>query len=224
MLSGSWWVHDFIQAEQVPLLLSWIFWVIFSICLHELAHGWTAIWQGDDTPLRLNRMTMNPLVHMGGLSLLVFALIGIAWGVMPVDPSRFRNRRWGDVLVSAAGPAMNVALAFTSLTLCAVWIQYAGAVGNENLNNNIEKFFLIGGTLNLVLAAFNLLPIPPLDGSRVLSGFSHRARELFQSPQSQMFSLFFLFVIFMTGAAGMLFVVSAEISDTFVRFLLKVLP
>jgi hypothetical protein len=93
-------------------------WVIGSIVLHELAHGWAAIRLGDTTPRDLGHMTWNPLVHMGGFSLVVFAVIGIAWGMMPVDPSRLRGR-YGDALVALAGPAMNIVLAAVSF---AVWL------------------------------------------------------------------------------------------------------
>ena len=73
----SWWVSNFAQSGHYVELVSWIFWVLLSITLHELAHGWAAIWQGDDTPIRLNRMTANPIAHMGLPSLVVFALCGI---------------------------------------------------------------------------------------------------------------------------------------------------
>ena len=119
---GTWWVHDLYLQGRTVELISWIFWVIFSIVLHELSHGWAALWQGDDTPRRLGHMTANPIVHMGGLSLLVFALIGIAWGVMPTDPSRYRWGRRGRVFVAAAGPAMNVALSLIALTTLATLI------------------------------------------------------------------------------------------------------
>ncbi len=68
----TWWVHDLYQQGRTVELISWTFWVIFSITLHELAHGWTAILQGYDTTRRLNRMTLNPFVHMGGMSLIMF--------------------------------------------------------------------------------------------------------------------------------------------------------
>ncbi len=225
MLSGGdWWVHYYIHSGQVPMLLSRVFWVIFAICLHELAHGWVALWQGDDTPRRLNRMTMNPLVHMGGLSLLVFALIGIAWGVMPTDPSKYRNRRWGRVLVAVAGPAMNIVLAIISLTLLAFWVQYGQGLVGETLFENVANFLFVGGWLNIILAIFNMLPIPPLDGSQVLSGMSYKAYEFFQSPQSQMFGLFVLLAIFITGAARVLFSVAAELSQLYVDALRWVIP
>lgn len=224
LTGGGWWVHSYIQNDQIPMLLSWVFWVIFSICLHELAHGWTALWQGDDTPRRLNRMTMNPLVHMGGMSLLVFALIGIAWGVMPTDPSQYRNRRWGRVLVAAAGPAMNIALALVSLTSLALWATFADGAVSETLFENIADFLFLGGLLNIVLAAFNMLPIPPLDGSQVLSGLSFQMQQFFNSQQSQMFGLFVLLAIFITGAAGVLFGVAAGLSNLYVDVLRSLLP
>src|SRR5688572_29409894 len=107
---SGWWMGNLAAQREYALLVSWIFWVLFSITLHELAHGWAALWQGDDTPRRLGRMTPNPIVHMGWVSLLMFAIVGIAWGVMPVDPSRFRWKRKGRTIVYGAGPAMNVAL------------------------------------------------------------------------------------------------------------------
>jgi len=199
----SWWVHDLYQSGQTVVLVSWIFWVIFSIVLHELAHGWAALWQGDDTPRRLDRMTMNPLVHMGGRSLLVFAVIGIAWGMMPTDPSRYRWKRRGRIVVAGAGPAMNIALALVALTARVVWLRVEPT--SEQLLVNVATFLWVGGLLNIILAAFNLLPVPPLDGSSILSGLSRRAYELYQRPEAAMYGMFALLVVFfMTPIRGVL--------------------
>jgi Zn-dependent protease len=224
MFSGQWWVHSYIQAGEVALLISWIFWVIFSICLHELAHGWAALWQGDDTPRRLERMTMNPLVHMGGWSLLIFALIGIAWGVMPTDPSRYRDRRLGRIYVAAAGPAMNIVLAFISLTLAAFWISFADGLVNEQLHNNVYIFLFAGGWLNIVLAAFNLLPIPPLDGSQILSGMSWKFYQMYQNPQTQLFGMFIVLALLITGMFQLFFTVAATICRFYLDIWQLLLP
>ena len=85
---GGWWVHSLVQDGRIVELISWIFWVILSITLHELAHGWVALWQGDDTPRITGRMTANPVVHMGPMSLLVFAVTG---GAPPVATGMARN-------------------------------------------------------------------------------------------------------------------------------------
>ena len=74
--------------------VSWVVTVVVSVVLHELGHGVAALRQGDDTPRTSGHMTLNPLVHMGGLSLFLLFVIGIAWGMMPVNPSRFRSRHW----------------------------------------------------------------------------------------------------------------------------------
>ncbi len=211
---SNWWVHDLYQDGRIVELISWAFWVIFSITMHELAHGWAAIWQGDDTPRRLNRMTANPLVHMGQWSLIVFALVGIAWGMMPVDPSRFRDRRFGRVYVSGAGPAMNVALAISALTLLILWLAW-GPQGSP-IHKNLAVFLWTGGWLNLVLAAFNLLPIPPLDGSSVLSGLSFRIYQFYQRPQMQMIGMFLLLAVFFSGIFSFIFLGAGAIGGLYV--------
>jgi Zn-dependent protease len=219
----TWWVHEFVQQGRYVELISWIVWVLLSITLHELAHGWAAIWQGDDTPVRYQRMTANPVVHMGWHSLIMFALVGIAWGVMPVDPSRFRWRRRGRIVVSGAGPAMNVLLAFVSLTALALWIAY-GPTGNDTFFNNMVIFLSLGGMLNIVLALFNLLPVPPLDGASILSGMSFRAYRFFESQQVQMFGFFIVLVLFISGIGGLFFAAADALGMRYVMALLDVLP
>ena len=99
-MMDQWWVHAAYYQGGWSYVAAWVFWVLFSISLHELAHGWAALWQGDQTPRELGHMTWNPWVHMGPWSLGMFALIGIAWGLMPVQPARFRWGRRGWVLVA----------------------------------------------------------------------------------------------------------------------------
>jgi Zn-dependent protease len=196
----DWWVQNLIEQHRVPELVSQLFWVIFSITLHELAHGWAAIWQGDDTPRALNRMTMNPMVHMGPWSLLMLALCGIAWGLMPTDPSRYRWGRRGRTFVAAAGPAMNIALALVSLLLLAIWTRFV--TPGSTFADNVTTFLFIGGYLNIVLAMFNLLPIPPLDGSNVVSGLNFKAYLFFQKPEVQMYGMFVVIVAFFVTPLG----------------------
>lgn len=200
---GGWWVHDLYQAGRVTELLSWIFWVILSICLHELGHGWAALWQGDDTPRRLDRMTLNPLVHMGPWSLAAFALIGIAWGVMPTDPSRYRWGRRGHIVVAGAGPATNLLLAAVTLTALGFWIALAPSGGR--FHTNVAIFLWTGGWLNVLLAMFNLLPAPPLDGASILGGFSFRMWQLFRHPNAPLVGLVVIVLFFFTPIGGLFF-------------------
>src|SRR5262245_41654647 len=128
-----WWVYQYYHAGMTIELLSWVFWVLLSVTLHELGHGWMAMRLGDQTPELTGHMTLNPLVHMGPFSLIVFVLTGIAWGTMPVDPTRFRMGRHGDALVSLAGPAVNLGLAvvcFVSLLAVMKFVPEGKALSN----------------------------------------------------------------------------------------------
>lgn len=193
----GWWVSD-LMASDPAMLVSWVVWVIASIVLHELAHGWAAIKLGDRTPIETGHMTWNPLVHMGGMSLLMFALVGIAWGMMPINPARLRGRH-AEAIVAAAGPGMNVLLAGAAILLGGLWIAFAQSAG-EPMYSNVVTFFYCGAFLNLILAAFNLLPVPPLDGGRILASFSSAVRRWMMDPQKMMITmLVVLALIFSLG-------------------------
>jgi Zn-dependent protease len=205
-MGSGWWIADLWQAGQTVQLVSWVFWVIASICLHELGHGVAALWEGDDTPRRLGHMTWNPMVHMGTTSILAFILIGFAWGLMPVNPYNFRHRRWGDAIVSAAGPLVNLVLAFVLLTSAGLWAGLVSSAPDAAVwQTNVEIFLLSGGWLNLVLLALNLLPFPPLDGSRILASVWRGYGELIMKPQAQFAGLaVFVVVFWMTPLGGLL--------------------
>ena len=172
--------------------------VVISIVLHELAHGWAAIWQGDDTPQMQGHMTADPIVHMGWFSLLMLALVGIAFGQMPVTARNFRSR-YGDALVSAAGPAMNLLLAFIALTALAVWVKIGGGMAKDGPIHNGQEFMWIFGYFNIALALFNLVPVPPLDGSRILGDFVPAYRRWVDNLGSPMI-LFFIFFMVLLNA------------------------
>lgn len=213
-LVSGWWVHNLFEQGGAPLVATWVIWVIGSIVLHELAHGWAALWQGDETPRELDRMTINPMVHMGPWALLMFALIGITWGLMPTDPSRYRWGRRGRIVVSAAGPAMNLLLAFVALTVLGLWQGVASPSGQ--VADRLVQFLTIGGFLNLALAMFNLLPVPPLDGSGILAGASFTWYRWSQNPQVALYSMLALMVLFfMGGFGGVLFGAAADASNAY---------
>lgn len=167
--------------------------LIVSIVLHELAHGWVALWQGDDTPRALGHMTPNPVTHMGPLGFAAVFVIGLGWGAMPVNPSRFRNR-YGDAMVCVAGPLMNLFLGTIGLTIYARWGQYIPRTGIDPFRENLANATLLFGTYNLILVLLNLIPVPPLDGSRILAdmnpGFANWLRD---TEEHHMFMLIALF-------------------------------
>ena len=169
--------------------------MILSICLHELAHGIAALNQGDDTPRRMGHMTLNPLVHMGWESIIFLCVGGIAWGAMPVNPTKFRSRQWGDALVSAAGPLSNLILGLVSIVMLAI------AVRVEFLS---VGFFYLAAQINLALCMFNFLPIPPLDGFHIFSKFFPELKILDGSN----YGLFVLMIFLISGLGGSLYAVS----------------
>ncbi|MCC5621887.1 site-2 protease family protein [Nostoc sp. CHAB 5715] len=162
--------------------------VIFSITLHELAHGWAAMSQGDNTPQQTGHLTLNPVVHMGKESIIFLCLMGIAWGQMPVNPSKFRSGKLGNILVSAAGPLSNLALGILFIVLLKLFF-------NPSLSGLLSvEFLYLAARINLTLFLFNLLPIPPLDGFHVFSEIFPQLKPL-QYNQFGLFAMMLLFII-----------------------------
>jgi Zn-dependent protease len=155
--------------------------VVLSICLHELAHGIVAIWFGDRTPIETGHMTMNPVVHMGATSLILLLVAGIAWGQMPITPKRLRGR-YARSLVALAGPASNVLMAAIALTALGVWQRFeTDDPQTGTALYTVQHLLFEFGLINVVLAIFNLIPIPPLDGSNLLAGLSPGIAEVMQN-------------------------------------------
>lgn len=191
----GWWVVS--AWEQSPVFLAaWVFWVIFGICLHELGHGWAAISQGDRTPIETGHMTWNPLVHMGPTSLLLFALFGFCWGLMPVNPSRFRSR-YGEAIVAGAGPLMNVLLVAVCLAGLLGWKFLAtGKSIDPDRLTTLFIFLSVGVERNVLAVMFNMIPVPPLDGSHIVSNFVPAYRRLFDGVQGNIAAMIAFMLVF----------------------------
>lgn len=155
--------------------------VVLSICVHELAHGIVAIWHGDRTPIETGHMTLNPAVHMGAMSLILLLVAGIAWGQMPITPSRLHGR-YARSLVALAGPASNVLLAAIALTTLGIWQRFTDGEPSAIIALRSMEYLLgVFGLVNITLAIFNLIPIPPLDGSNLLAGLNPDIDEFMQN-------------------------------------------
>ena len=186
--------------------------VVVSVCLHELAHGLVAVKLGDRTPIEEDRITLNPLVHMGPVSLIVLLISGIAWGAMPIDRNRLRGK-YAEAQVAAAGPFVNFLIAAVTLTALGLWQKHRG-VSSDQLSpvaQNGELLLGVFGIMNVTLAIFNLIPCPPLDGSHILANFSRSfARTLDAMMDSGMYfrMAFILFAV----AGGVIFPVTQRIA------------
>jgi len=163
------------QLTLMQRIVVWILPVIFAITVHEVAHGWVAKKYGDNTASSLGRLTLNPIKHIDwvgtiilpGLLLLTGTGFIFGWAKpVPVDTRNFKNPRKDMAVVALAGPISNLLMALAWALLARI----AVLIGIEFISTPIIYMGVAGISINLVLALINLLPIPPLDGSRVLTG------------------------------------------------------
>lgn len=162
--------------------------LIMSVVVHEVAHAWQARREGDDTADRLGRITLNPLPHLDLVGSFIVPLMlhfsgsGFLFGwakPVPVNPANYRSPKWGDIRVSMAGIVSNLVLAAVFTVVATVLFKFQSVFGPMGV---IGDYLSLGATygilINLVLAFFNLIPIPPLDGSHVLFHFLPRPMAL----------------------------------------------
>ncbi len=153
--------------EQIVIIVA----LILSIVIHEMAHGYAANWLGDPTARLAGRLSGNPLVHLDPLGsviipgILYLSSAGLLFGwakPVPYNPYNLRNRKWGEAMVAAAGPAVNILLA----AIFSLIIRFGGTLELSTSFIEIASYIVY---INILLALFNMIPIPPLDGSKILA-------------------------------------------------------
>jgi len=173
--------------------------LLLAITVHEFAHAWVSHRLGDPTPRYNERITLNPLAHVDPLGMITLLLFGFGWGkAVEIDPSYYRNQRQGVLLVSVAGPVTNIVLAF---------VLMLGFVVLLTLNPMLEGSFIMqllqtAFSINIVLAVFNMLPVPPLDGSKVLASLLPRKYAYRFQSIAQQWGFFILIGLMATGLIG----------------------
>jgi Zn-dependent protease len=178
--------------------------LLLALTLHEFAHGYVAFRLGDPTAKDLGRLTLNPLKHLDPLGTIAFFIIKFGWAKpVPVNPANFKNPRQDMLWVALAGPATNLMLAIVCALLVKVLVIMAQSLPYSTLAEAIlvplHGMLVAGVWINVVLCVFNFLPIPPLDGSRILSGLlpEHLAKSYMQVER---YGFIILLVLLATGA------------------------
>jgi Zn-dependent protease len=161
------------QGEYLAFLMLALS-LVLAISLHEYSHALVADLQGDRLPRAMGRLTPNPIRHLDPLGTILILLVGFGWG-KPVEfrPQALSSKRFGAALVALAGPLMNLLLAVTGSLLLALVLRMPAGGGQDAL----ITFLLYFVTINVFLAVFNLIPLPPLDGSRLLTMFLPPKRQ-----------------------------------------------
>jgi Zn-dependent protease len=154
--------------NQVTQILALVIPILFALTIHELSHGLMALHFGDPTAKNAGRLTLNPLAHLDPIGTLMLFIVHFGWAKpVPVNPAYFKDPKKDMIWVSLAGPVSNIILAF----LTGMIIRVVGMEMSNNFTLNFLKLMLYYSlTINLALAVFNLIPIPPLDGSKILQG------------------------------------------------------
>ncbi|MBU1083436.1 site-2 protease family protein [Patescibacteria group bacterium] len=139
--------------------------LVIAITIHEFSHAWMATRLGDPTAKLSGRLTLNPLSHLDPLGTIMLFLAGFGWGrPVPYNPNFVRNKTFGEVGIALAGPISNILMAFLFALPGRIYLLQTGV----SPEGNLFRFLAVVVTLNVLLATFNLLPIPPLDGSKLL--------------------------------------------------------
>ena len=191
--------------------ITWTVAIVIAITIHEFAHAWTADKLGDPTPRSMGRVSLNPLDHLDPLGTLLIIIASFGWGKpVPFDPYNLDNPRRDTLLISLAGPASNLILALL-LTLSSALLP---------------KFYLIAWPiiyLNVALAIFNLVPIPPLDGSKILGSLLPPDKAIEWEQFGNQYGIYLLiFAILPFGGASLISRFIFPIIDFIVKQLFQI--
>lgn len=192
--------------EQIQQILLFLPGLLLALCCHEFAHAWVAVRQGDDTPLRDGRVTLDPRAHVDPIGTLLFPVIAMLSGApllgwaKPVmtNPRNYRDYRSGDIKVSLAGVTANLILAVgLSLVIVGMLPLLRGAEPGSTTELLAQVFFM-AVRVNVGLMFFNLIPVPPLDGSHVLAHFLP-PRLAIQYRELSRYGFLILYLLIFTG-------------------------
>jgi Zn-dependent protease len=194
-----------LNIDVAQVFISFIV-LLFSLTIHEMAHAFTADRLGDPTARMLGRISLNPMVHADPIGTIAFPLIALVTGApligwakpVPVDVRNLRHHRRDYILVAAAGPASNLVIALVSAIVLAAIPISPQTLGETNVSVPIAAILSQAMRLNVLLAVFNMLPIPPLDGGNVLAGLLP-PRLAISFNQLRPYGFLLLYALILTG-------------------------
>ncbi|MBP8597687.1 MAG: site-2 protease family protein [Selenomonas sp.] len=175
--------------------------LIIAMVIHEYAHARVAVWLGDFTPKMMGRLTLNPMAHIDPIGLVMLFLVHFGWAKpVMINPNNFKNPKRDDILVSLAGPGANLLTAFLALVVLLIYDRMGG-----NMTTGVYLVFQLIIEYNIGFAIFNMIPLPPLDGSHVLMQLLPRDLA-YKLAGLERYSFLILIIFLMTPILGIILV------------------
>lgn len=195
-------IQLFIEQPIVGLVI--IVAISIAIAIHEAAHAYSANYLGDTTPKLQGRLTLNPLKHLDPIGTIFLVLVGIGWG-KPVEfnPNNLKNPRKDAAIIAIAGPISNIVMAVGGFILTQVYVKYFFSGMPIEMSASIYGALEYFVTINLVLAVFNMIPLDPLDGFKVVAGVLPR-NLVPQWYETKRFGMIILIILLITGMVSRL--------------------
>ena len=206
-------MFDIFTSQGIVELLYTLPALLISIAIHEFFHAFVAYKLGDGSQKALGRLTLDPIKHIDPIGFLCIILCGFGWGKpVSIDDSNFKNRQKGVMLVSLAGPLSNLLLALLFVIILKILIM---TVVNSSVGGILFNMFVLTIQFNVIFSVFNMIPLPPFDGSKVLYYFlPYKAKQVFEKIEQ--YSLYILIIFFITG-------IGAYIVSPIANFILRLL-
>lgn len=192
---------NFDFLKNIDLLLIQAPVILLSLTVHEYFHGWTANKLGDPTAKMQGRLTLNPIAHLDILGTILMFVVGFGWAKpVPIDPRNFKDPKKDTILVAIAGPLSNLAMALVAGLALRYMIpkMVSGEISSEGVYPVVAIILILTLFYGIALAVFNMIPIPPLDGSRVLYGILPN-RYAYAYSRFEPYGVIFLFALFIFG-------------------------